>query len=207
MLHGGIFQHPARSHQHASDYLREFVEAQDQLSVPVSVHVPTSQAWQPPQGEFFKLNFDGASFDNGATSGYGAVIRNGNGEVMAAVSAKGGVVRDSEELEVMACRNALEFAINAGFMEVILEGDNALVMKTVSQAQPNFSRLGLIYEDIWCLATGFRSISTSYVRRSANGVAHALAKFARLSDNDIVWMEEDPPPAVDALYLDSSLLN
>ena len=45
MLHGGIFQHPARSHQHASDYLREFVEAQDQLSVPVSVHVPTSQAW------------------------------------------------------------------------------------------------------------------------------------------------------------------
>ena len=53
---------------------------------------------------------------------------------MAAVSAKGGVVRDNEELEVMACRNALEFAINAGFMEVILEGDNALVMKTVSQA-------------------------------------------------------------------------
>ena len=53
---------------------------------------------------------------------------------MVAVSAKGGAVRDSEELEVMACRNALEFAINAGFMEVILEGDNALVMKTVSQA-------------------------------------------------------------------------
>ena len=131
-MHGGVFQHPSRSHQCASDYLREFVEAQDQLSVPVSVHVPASQAWQPPQGEFFKLNFDGANFDNGATLGYGAVIRNGNGEVMAAVSAKGGVVRDSEELEVMACRNALEFAINAGFMEVILEGDNALVMKTIS---------------------------------------------------------------------------
>ena len=138
--------------------------------------------------------------------GYGVVIRNRNGEVMAAASAKGGAVRDSEELEVMACRKALEFAIDAGFMEVILEGDNALVMKTVSQAQPNFSRLGLIYEDIWCLAAGFRSISTSCVRRSANGVAHALAKFARLSDNYIVWMEEDPPPAVDALYLDSSLL-
>ena len=199
-------QHPSRSHQRASDYLREFVEAQDQLSVPVLVHVPASQAWQPPHGEFFKLNFDGANFDNGATLGYGAVIRNGNGEVMAAISAKGGAVRDSEELEVMACRKALEFAIDAGFKEVILEGDNALVMKTISQAQPNFSRLGLIYEDIWCLATGFRSISASCVRRSANGVAHALAKFARLSDNDIVWMEEDPPPAVDALYLDSSLL-
>ena len=131
-MHGGVFQHPSRSHQCASDYLREFVEAQDQLSVPVSVHVPASQAWQPPQGEFFKLNFDGASFDNGVTSGYGAIIHNGNGEVMAAVSAKGGAMRDSEELEVMAYRKALEFAIDVGFMEVILEGDNALVMKTIS---------------------------------------------------------------------------
>ena len=134
MLHGGVFQHPSRSHQRASDYLKEFVEAQDQLSVPVLVHIPASQAWQPPQGDFFKQNFDGASFDNGATLGYGAVIRNRNGEVMAVVSAKGGAVRDSEELEVMACRKALEFVIDAGFMEVILEGDNALVMKTVSQA-------------------------------------------------------------------------
>jgi len=39
-------------------------------------------------------------------------------------------------------------------MQVILEGDNAMVMKTVSQAQPNFSRLGLIYEDIWYLDVG-----------------------------------------------------
>ena len=193
--------------QRASDYLKEFVDAQDQLNVPVSVHIPASQAWQPPQGEFFKLNFDGACFDNGATSGYGAIIHNGNGEVMAIVSTKGGAMRDSEEFEVMACRKTLELAVDAGFMEVILEGDNALVMKTVSQAQPNFSRLGLIYEDIWCLPAGFRSISIVCVRHSANGVAHALAKFARLFDNEIVWMEEDPPPAVDALYLDSSLLN
>ena len=130
-------------------------------------------------------NIDGACFDNGVASGYGAVIRNGNGEVMA-VSTKGGAMRDSEELEVRACHKALEFTIDSSFMEVILEGDNALVMKTVSQAQPNFSRLGLIYEDIWCLVVGFRSILVSCVRCSANGVAHALAKFARLFDNEIV---------------------
>ena len=89
-LHRGVFQHPSWSHQRASDYLREFVDAQDQLSVPVSVHISVSQAWQPPQGEFFKLNFDRACFDNGVTSSYGAIIHNGNGEVMAIVSTKGG---------------------------------------------------------------------------------------------------------------------
>ena len=80
-------------------------------------------------------------------------------------------------------------------------------MKTISQAQPDLLRLGLIYEDIWCLAAGFRSISTNCVRHSANSVAHALARFATLIDNEIIWMEEDPLPVVDALYLDSSILN
>ena len=107
----------------------------------------------------------------------------------------------------MACRKALEFAIDAGFTEIILEGDNAMVMKVISQAQPDLSRLGLIYEDIWCLVAGFKSISYNCIRRSANSVAHALARFARILDNEIIWLEEDPPLAMDALYLDSSFLN
>ena len=35
----------------------------------------------------------------------------------------------------------------------------------------------------------------------------ALARFARLLDQEIVWLEEDPPLAMDVLYLDSSFLN
>ena len=76
------------------------------------------------------------------------MIRNEKGEVMAAIAERGGAVQDSEEVEVMACRKVLEFAIDAGFTEIILEGDNAMVMKVISQAQQDFSRLGLIYEDI-----------------------------------------------------------
>lgn len=41
---------------------------------------------------------------------------------------------------------------------------------------------------------------------SANSVAHAFAKFTRLIDNKIVWVEESSLPVVDALSLDSSLL-
>ena len=170
------------------------------MSESVPILSPPQQIWQPPQGNLFKLNFDGACFDEGAASGYGAVIRNEKGEVMATLAAKGSVVRDSEEVEVLTCRKALKFAIDAGFMEIILEGDSVVVMQTVSQAQPNLSRVGLIYENIWCLAAGFRSISTNCVRRTANSVAHALA---RLIDDDIAWLEEDPPLVVDALYLDA----
>ena len=63
----------------------------------------------------------------------------------------------------------------------------------------------MIYEDIWCLLAGFNSVRVNYGRRSANNVAHVLAKHARLVENELVWMEEDPPPAAEALYLDSNL--
>ena len=105
---------------------------QDLLSVPDLIHVLAQQIWQPPLGSLFKLNFDEACFDDGDASGHGAVIRNENGEVMAAIAVQGGAVCDSEEVEVMACRKALEFAIDAGFTEIILEGDNAMVMKVIS---------------------------------------------------------------------------
>ena len=40
------------------------------------------------------------------------------------------------------------------------------------------------------------------IRRSANGFAHSLARYARHIDEDIVWLEDSPPPALEALYVD-----
>ena len=57
------------------------------------------------------------------------------------------------------------------------------------------------------MATSFRSISINCVRHYANSVAHALARFARITDDDIVWLEEDPPHVVDDLYLDANAQN
>ena len=41
------------------------------------------------------------------------------------------------------------------------------------------------------------------IRHAANGVAHSLARFARHLSEEIVWLEDEPPPALEALYLDS----
>ena len=127
-------------------------------------------------------------------------------EVMASLSTKGRAVADSEEAEVLTCRKAMEFAVDAGFSDLIIEGDNAEVMKAISSPRVNCSRLGHIYDDIRCLTAGLRAWSTSWVRRSANGAAHSLAQFAREIENEIVWLEDSPPPALEALYSDSLLL-
>ena len=52
------------------------------------------------------------------------------------------------------------------------------------------------------MGRAFRVFAVSCVKRGANLVAHSLAKFARQLDGELVWLEENPPPATDALYGD-----
>ena len=146
--------------------------------------------------------------------GYGSGIRvlkdkwipnrptNREGEVMAAMAARGPPVSGSEEAEVLACCKALEFAVDAGFTELLVEGDNVSVMQTILRSRLNWSRLGHLYEDKKHLCAGLRVVSVGWVGRTANGVAHCLTQFAYGLVDEIVWLEESPPPALDALYLD-----
>ena len=160
------------------------------------------QKWCPPFGSAFKLNFDVAVFSNTPTSSFGAIIRNGMDEVMTGLSTRGPYVASSKEGEVLECRKSLEFAIDAGFREIVLEGDNATVIKSLMSPRVNRSRLGHIYEDICTLTTSFRSLTVGCVKRGANVVAHSLARFAAQLDSEIIWLEDSPPLALKALYLD-----
>ena len=48
-----------------------------------------------------------------------------------------------------------------------------------------------------------RGVEFQGIHRTANGVADSLAHFARHLSEDVVWLEDSPPPALEALYLDS----
>lgn len=89
----------------------------------------------------------------------------------------------------------------------MIEGDNAMVMKSITSLRALRYRLVNIYADIRLLVAGSRCQSFSCVKRNANTVAHSLARYARLIDEDIFWMKESPPLALEALYLDSISLN
>ena len=92
---------------------------------------PISKVWQPPPQLVYKLNFDATIFTNLNCSRFGATIRNDRGEVMAAMSVKGPPITNNEEAKALACRKALEFSIDVSFSELIIEGDNANVMRVV----------------------------------------------------------------------------
>lgn len=136
-------------------------------------------------------------------SGFGAIIQNERGEVMAPFSIRGPPVADSEKAELLTCRKALEFVVDMGFTNIVVEGDNTVVMNAILSLWTAYSRLGHLYDDVKCMAAGISNLNVSCVTRTANSVAHSLARFAKNIDDEIVWLDDSPPTALEALYFDN----
>ena len=60
MLHGGKLKDPGWLNKRAAEYLEEFKQAQEHLSVPPRQSV--GNVWRPPPQSLVKLNFDAAIF-------------------------------------------------------------------------------------------------------------------------------------------------
>ena len=135
------------------------------------------------------------------------IIHNDKGEDMVAMTASDSKVSTSDEAEMLACRRALEFAVDAGFSRFIIEGDNINVIQAISSPLTNNSLIGNVVDDIRHLIQGLQWASICCMRRGGNKVAHALAQHARNTlDDDLYWMEDSPPLAMEALYQDTLLI-
>lgn len=141
---------PSSLNKRAEEYIEDFKCAQTQLSAQMRQQ-PSRDIWQPPPTEAYKLNFDAAVFLDLGKSGYGAIIQNEKGEVMAAMVAmttSGPKVCTSDEVELLACQRAIEFAVDAGFLRMIIEGDNINVIHAISSSVENTSPYGNVVDDI-----------------------------------------------------------
>lgn len=108
--------------------MKEYKGTQELLAIQCNTGLV--QKWESPAGLSYKVNFDVAIFADINASGVGVVVRNDKVEVMASLSAKGPPVQDSEEAEALACQKVMEFAVDVGFTELVLEGNNRTIMKS-----------------------------------------------------------------------------
>ena len=68
--------------------------------------------------------------------------------VMVVMSAKGPLVGDSKEAKILACRRATKFAIDVGFTNLVIDGDNTVAMSSISSLGIDQSWLGHIIQEI-----------------------------------------------------------
>ena len=111
------------------------------------------------------MNFDGASFTEDGTARIGVVIRNGAGLVMASLSQQIPLPASVIEVEALAARRAMEFSLELGFDDVILEGDSEVLVKTLKDGRNSLTHYGNLIADIFFLTSHFSRVQFSFVRR------------------------------------------
>ena len=84
---------------------------------------------------------------------------------MAAMTAVGPPMSSSEEAELLACKKAVEFATDAGFRKLIIEGDNCNVMRAISSSMADLSLLGNVVDDVRHLVFGLNCVNLSYTKK------------------------------------------
>ena len=78
--------------------------------------------------------------------------------------------------EATAMRDGISAALQAGFRQLEVEGDNQIVLKAVQKLIPAPWQIAPILEDIWNLLSNCERISFKHIYREGNMAADWMAK-------------------------------
>nr|GMD31864.1 transcription factor TCP4-like [Ipomoea batatas] len=170
----------------ALGYLREWRRVRTCTGERVVRREVYHAVWKAPDYNVLKLNVDAAVREDGNMLGMGWVLRDHRGGVRAvgAVGKRGAVL--PKEAEALAIREALSWLKDQHHDNVLVETDAQQIVMRLHLH--NSSPFGLLLHDINGLLNSFSNVNVCFVKRSANAVAHLLARDAAL--NSGIWERE-----------------
>jgi ribonuclease HI/probable phosphoglycerate mutase len=121
---------------------------------------------------------DGAARGNPGPSAIGVIIKDETGNIIATVSRRLGATTNNQA-EYRAIVAALEKALSIGARQVVLKSDSELVVKQINGLYKiKNAALRPLYQEAVRLIGSLDSFSISYIPRSQNAAADALANQA-----------------------------
>ena len=158
---------------------------------PIPEFRPTGAThWYSPQTSQHKVNYDGALFKEIWQAGVGVMVRDANGRVCGALSDRIVLPGTVEEVEAIACKKAVQFALQLGLVEVVFEGDSKTITTAINSRSPCYSLFGHLLEDVKALALNFVSATFVHVKRQGNAVADKLAKASKTIPCPHFWSND-----------------
>ena len=112
--------------QSATHLVEEFWLTNEEKTEYQADPVPMA-TWQPPSQGFYKVNMDGTVFMNKKQAGVGVIIRDGDGEVIVALSKKWKCPLGAIEAEAKALEAEVNFAWEVGIREAEFEIDLLMI--------------------------------------------------------------------------------
>nr|POE82021.1 hypothetical protein CFP56_43181 [Quercus suber] len=109
--------------------------------------------WIPPRDGMYKTNYDGVVFAESEEAGIGVIVRDGKGDVIAALAKKIPYPSLVEVLEALAARRAAKFVVELGLLVSEFEGDSKVVWRALKLADGTHSSIGEIIKDTMSICT------------------------------------------------------
>ncbi|KAK3189665.1 hypothetical protein Dsin_029226 [Dipteronia sinensis] len=148
--------------------------------------------WTPPSEGMYKVNCDTAVDRINSKVGFGIVIRNSKGEVMASCAQSMVANFSVKTAKLFAVWKSIIFSGDCGLTPCSFELDEACIVKWIKNGCHRDSANGIILNDIDLMVANLGEVAFCHTDKSANRVARGLAIFALKSSDDTFWMEYFP---------------
>ncbi|XP_062086518.1 uncharacterized protein LOC133792627 [Humulus lupulus] len=190
----------------AKNTLDQWTKAQDRFEVPTAaflIEADGADIWRRPAAGVIKINVDAALFSESSTYSFACVARNDQGHTLEAITCCRNGVVSPELAEAMGMREALSWIKKKSWDKVTIETDCLTVVQALRCSISMDSYFGSLITECKGLWSDVKNIKILFVKRSANSVAHALAR-ASCHVADCTFRGGDLSPAIlDVISKDS----
>ena len=162
----------------------------------VCLKVPGPQAslrcrvkWKAPLEGWVKINSDAAFVAETGKGAGGVVMRNSQGEVLAAAAQLYEHIPDALTSEALAARDGVVLAQMLSMEKVILEVDNSVLVALLRSDEGRRSAIAGLWQEIRERSVVFRSFDVSFVNKEGNEVAHLCASKAIELAPVLFWLD------------------
>nr|XP_023920968.1 uncharacterized protein LOC112032440 [Quercus suber] len=181
--------------------LDDFLTATEKKGSPRS-EIPSSVVWKPPPPGVFKVNVDGALFSKTKQAGVGVLVRDEEGNVIAALARKLECPLGALAMEAKALEIGVSFVEEVGLRDVVFEGDSLLVINAVQGINEAEASVRNIILGVLRNVQRFRTFDFLHTKRQGNAPAHLLAQHALNVEKMVVWLEDCPSQVAHAYAQD-----
>lgn len=156
-----------------------------------------SEHWTKPEINSFKVNIDAAIFEGEGRYGFGGVVRDHRGNFVSAISGLREGAISPEVAEGVALKEVLSWLKLQDPKQYQVETDCLVLVQAINSPVILRSPFGMVVRECKESLDSWRDIDLHFVKRSANQVAHKIARASRLYA-DRVFSEHNVP--VEFLY-------
>lgn len=135
--------------------------------------------WHKPPMDTLKVNVDAALFEDSIEMGLGMVLRDGNGQFLAARTIMVPGLLSVDIGEAMGFMEALSWIKEMRSGKTIIEGDAKIVIDAINSNDISRSSFGDYIEMCKSIIRETPNYSIAFVRRNVNSMTHAFARVVQ----------------------------